>query len=384
VKTKLTFLALVSHLDSVWVGRGGNYIYRQFIESLLRTGHKVYIHPVLSDFSLVKDPNQIPIFWGLLIPKMEKINVPLIGRELVLDILPSVDVIFWTADPTFVPHNDFILREAKNRKKTLSYLVLDYWESAFRGLDPLGHLLCPQSLEGWENYLIHLADYIFCVSPQLCSRISVRTDKEVYWLPNASIPFPLGRMEKKRQIALVVSSVFPCRGVNRIFSLASSFPDWTFLWVGSYTGTVSPLYNYPFKRFFFPPNVWFLGERDNLYLTSLSEGVSVGIVMADRYHFSYYADPTKWYVYHNLGLPVVSFYTPQHERFPDFYPHTFTGTDVVSTFRKAIENLPENVRPLPIHTWEHRVKVFLSVLSGDGTGYGYALRGIFHPTYHNT
>lgn len=353
------------------------------MEVLLTREHKVYVYSVLPHFQTRKEPAKIPLSWGLLLPKREEMPVLTMGRETVLDLLPSIDVVLWLASPTPITDNEFVIHEAKKRKKPLVYIVLDCWESAYEGLDPFKCLRHPEDFLARESYLIHLSDFVFCVSPQLCSLISVRTDKEVYWLPNASVSFPLGRTEKKRQIALIVSSVFPCRGVEKIFGLASSFPDWTFLWIGSFTGTVSPLYNYPFKRFFFPPNVRFLGERDNLYLTLLSEGVSVGIVMADRYHFSYYADPTKWYVYHNLGLPVVSLYTPHHERFPDFYPHTFTGTDIVSTFRKAIENLPEDVRPLPIHTWEHRVEVFLSVLSGDGTGYGYALRGVFQPTFYN-
>jgi len=379
----MTFLIVQAYLDSEWIGRGGNYIYPQFVETLLKEGHQVYIYSALHYFQLLKEPAEISLSWGSPLPKTGKLPVPLMGRDSVLDLLPSVDVVVWMPNPTPISDNEFLVREIKARRKTLVYHVLDCWESAYEGLNPPGHLSHPKDHLAQENYLIHLSDFISCVSPQLCSLISVRTDKKVYWLPNASVPFPFGRPEKKQQTALIVSSVFPCRGVERFFGLASSFPDWTFLWVGSYTGTVSPLYNYPFKRFFFPPNVRFLGERDNLYLTFLSEGVSVGIVMADRYHFSYYADPTKWYVYHNLGLPVVSFYTPHHERFPDFYPHTITGTDFVSTFRKAIENLPDTVRPLPIHTWEHRVKVFLSVLSGDGTGYGYALRGVFYPTYHN-
>jgi len=379
----MTFLTVEVFVESAWASRGGNYIYRRLVETLLREGHSVYVCSIFKYTSSSQKSKESPYSWKSLFSKDKDKPLSLVEKEAVLDLLPSVDFVIWALNPDFTRGHESLVHEIKIRKKPFIYLVADCWESAYKALDPNGHIPPSNEYLPRENFLIHSSDYLFCVSPQLCSLISVRTDKKVYWLPNASVPFPLGRTEKKRQIALIVSSVFPCRGVERIFSLASSFPDWTFLWVGSHFETWSPLYSYPFKRFFFPPNVRFLGERDNFYLTFLSEGASVGIVMAGRYHFSYYADPTKWYVYHNLGLPVVSFYTPHHEQFPDFYPYTFTGTDVVSTFRKAIENLPENVRPLPIHTWEHRVKVFLSVLSGDGTGYGYALRGVFHPTYHN-
>lgn len=247
----------------------------------------------------------------------------------------------------------------KNMVSCLVYYCLDYWEGWIRNFP----------VEEWESKIIEHSTHIFAVSPQLCLYLSRRYKREVFLLPNAIPPWfkPL-HMEKERrqEIALIVGSAY-LRKVDEVFALAKSFPSWDFYWVAGFDQSKGLIGHSPLG------NLFLLKEKFPHEVSAIARVSLVGLVPAGRNWCSYFGDPTKWYIYHGCGLPVVSRGVLHHAN-TSFYPFTFVCKNLKIGFEKFLSSLSDinyPITPLPIHTYEHRASTLIKILSGEEQmGYG--------------
>lgn len=340
--------------------RAGNYVHYRLPEGLHKQGVKVlFSSPITYRWKSYTEVDTSPFTF--------------VPYERWMDALSECDLVIWFSNPGgwWIEATSFIDTLYKTTKPSLCYYALDYWE---------GWMLGQKQKEIYENErkLVERSSYIVAVSPQLCSYLSARYGRKVVWIPNASIPFPPIKHDKKQKVVLIVSSFCHVRRcVADIVRVALAHPDWLFVWCG---GDNAP-YRPKFPSYNYPSNLLLLGERENSEVLRWAEVSSLAIVPAGRNWFSYFADPTKWYLYHMWELPIISLHTPHHQKYPSFYPSTVAGWDAMETFKKAITNPPIPSKPKQFHTWEHRTESFLKYLLRDEVVYGYAEGGKFHFTF---
>ena len=339
--------------------RAGNYIHYRLPLGLAKLGHKVYYSTPNYYWITQPDVDLSPLIW--------------VSPKEWMDILKEVDLIVWVSNPHgwWGSANEFLDVLVKTKEPAVCYLCLDYWEGWLLGR------------EWWkvkerETLLVKRSEYVAAVSPQLCSYLSSRYKRKVVWIPNASVPFPLYDRRENQKVVLIVSSFCPIRRcVGDIIKLSLLHPDWKFVWIGGESSPHKPTFP-PFK---YPHNLILKGERGNDEVISWARMASFGIVPAGRNWFSYFADPTKWYLYHMLKIPIISVNTPHHQKYPNFYPSTVTGWNLTEVFRRAVSSPPEPSEPKDFHTWDHRVDSFLRWISKGEIVYGYADGGKFHYTF---
>lgn len=302
------------------------------------------------------------------------------GKDTLGDALASCDFVLWMGSPPGAAWWSGVYQaypQIRAGGKKVIYYALDYWEAWIEEGNRK-----PQKwmdVEAGEKEVVSMAEKVFAVSPQLCSYLVQKYGLEkVYWLPNASRDFPPASGSRKEQIVVISSSFYSLREPERVISLAKAYPDWIFVWAGTESTPRRP----SLRGFTYPPNFIFPGEVGNLEFMDLAARASLGLVPAGGNWFSYFADPTKWYYYHMLRLPIVSVNTPHHWQFPGFYPYTWAGVDLFEVFRNALNGLDKvEVNPCNFHTWEHRASAFLAALLEDRAIYGYADSKGFHFTF---
>lgn len=339
--------------------RAGNYVYYRLPLELTRLGSKVYC--------------LIPFYHWKQYPDVDTSPFTFIPFYQLRDHLRECDLVLWLSNPRVWDTEVSNLFESLKGTTLPSfcYFCLDYWEGWSLGSNR-------NEIFEKESKLVSISNYIFAVSPQLCSYLSMRYGRKVIWLPNASVPFENFVPLRDEKIVLILSSFFPrIRGVDEIYRLAAKHLDWLFVWIGG-DWYYHPPSHIPFQH---PPNLIFFGEKGNDEVLKWARRSSFAIVPAGRNWFSYFADPTKWYVYHMLQLPIISVNTPHHVRYPQFYPSTVTGWNVVETFRRALKSPPEPSKPQDFHTWRHRAEALMKTILRGEIVYGYADKGKFHFTF---
>lgn len=332
--------------------RAGNYVFYNIPLELARGGHEIYFF--FPHYDWLKHPDVITPF-----------NITNISG--LKDAISDSDFVLWMCVPPGTSHwaatQDFY-NIVKRTKKPLIYYALDYWEGWTSGAKY-------KTIWQAEEELVRSAHKHLAVSPQLCEYIASRYGVTVYWIPNGAAPAPTLSSVKKEQIVVISSSYYHHRSPQSIINLAKCYSDWIFVWAG--VSSVHYIIPHP-NAYTYPPNLIFVGEMGNMEFTELAGRASLGLVPAGRNWFSYFADPTKWYHYHMLKLPIVSVNTPHHVKFPEFYPNTWAGTDLFKVFRRAVDELGgvTAIEPLEFHTWTHRAGALLSAICDDKPIYGYA------------
>lgn len=253
------------------------------------------------------------------------------------------------------------LPELKEKSKYVVYFCLDYWK---------GWLWNFPAYE-WEDEIVRNCTHVFAVSPQLCVHLSRRHQREVFLLPNAApvwfshTTYP---KEKRHKIALILGMTY-LRDLNNFMKVATEWSDWDFYWIGAGNPAQGIVGHSP------RGNVFLLMDKDPHQIYAVAQSARVAIIPGGRNWFSYYCDPAKWYIYHRLGLPVISIRIPHH-RYTPFYPHTIVCDNLdegMKLFMETYDNLTYPIPFLSFHTYEHRASTFLEVLEGKGDGYGKAL-----------
>lgn len=336
------------------LGHQGCRIHYLLPAALGKLGHKVFYYP--------EKPDPFPEYlaWDIL-PHLQPVTL-----EGFMDCLP-VDVFLYidSTPSVYVIRGKTVPNWEEIRKKVSAfvYVCVDYWEGWLRNVMSLN------VVSDEEAKIVDLSTHITAISPQLCVHLAKRYGKPVFWLPNAAPPFfqPCGGNKASRdKIALIVGAPW-YRNWEGMKRLASLFPDWDFFWVG---GLLPPQFlgSLPSGNFFM------LEEKPPQSVMQIATFSLVGIVPTVGNWFNYFSDPLKWYIYHACGLPVVSVGVQHHMKYPKFYPNTWAGTDLVSTFKEFLQSLPDleyPLNPLPVHTYEHRAKALLDALEGKIT-YGRA------------
>lgn len=340
--------------------RAGNYIHFGLAYHLALRGHKV--------FFLAPQGH-----WVNYAEVAERLNIiNLVSRRDLYSQLQNTEIILWIdlPNPWAIESKlamEYLLNTSISETKTLIYICLDYWEGWVKEGE---RKAITEDISQKEHALVGISKFIMAVSPQLCTYLACKYKRVVHWLPNAAHTPDFHTMRgAKENWAIVVSSTFPARGVKNIYKLAMKYKDWNFFWFG--VGG-SPAEKISFRAPTFPYNVHFLGEVSNTELLPYLSRAKLGIVAAGANPFSYFADPTKWYLYHAAGLPIVSLNTPHHQRFPQIYPYTACGTDWISTFEDALNYVGIEIKPLEIHSWAHRAQTLEEIVLKGESGYGYA------------
>ncbi len=273
----------------------------------------------------------------------------------------------------------------RGRFKTIAYISLDCWYGWFMNKHVVDSEKQTYSIAEVEGNLIHASDFLFAVSPQLCKWLGVhyKVNKPIFWLPNGAdlrkyktdTPPYVG--EKLVAVYIGFWSAHRFSGWKETLrDVARAFPHIYFYVIGGkwHTEIVNSFYG----------NLYFLDH------TPLSAGSGFGgirsflrnasfcLVLQGRNPFGYFADPTKWYVYHAAGRPILSMNTPHHALFPSFYPNTVCCSDL----HKGIEEIERRLRAgafnLEVkeeHDWLHRANAFISAIERGEAIYGRAQAG---------
>lgn len=327
--------------------RAGNYIHIRLSLHLAMRGHKVYI-PALARYW--KE------YWYV-----EK-NLTLI--EEVRGVPQKVDLVVWCMAPLKGWLEQLLPTMPSNGMKHV-YIALDYWEG-----------WVGRKIETYEEAIVTKSELVFAVSPQLCEYLSKRYGRRVFWLPNAveMEEIKLSSHKGGRKV-ITISSLYSVRSPEDFLKAALRYKEMEFFWVGVRHSPTDISYFNPRE---IPPNLHFLGEIGNDELGDIFSEGDIAVVQAGRYPFSYFADPTKWYLYHAAKFKIISLNTPHHARFPQFYPNTICGTSLVETLGKALEDDTIPPDPMPIHDWSHRAFAFERAIINGEAIYGYAEDGKFY------
>lgn len=293
-------------------------------------------------------------------------------------------LIFLCGAPTWVAAINMLLTSLDHLKKRFScivYYVLDNWEGWNRGL-------WTHDTEGrnWriaevERALLQHCDYALAVSPQLCKYIHYRYGKNaVFWLPNAvcqryyrtNTPPYIG----EKLVAVYVGVWIPHRHEGwkeALRDVALKFPHIQFYIVGG-KWKVEAVSTYYGNLYFLPtlPAKGHAGIPNDLSV--LLRNASFGLVLQGKGVFGYYADPTKWYLYHAAGRPILSMNTPHHFLMPSFYPYTVCCTDLEEGIREMERRLRAgeftDLKIMEEHDYLHRAKAFIALLERGEAVYG--------------
>lgn len=290
---------------------------------------------------------------------------------------------------TRLPYQKVLLDidELRKRYSTIIYYALDSWEGWWCGKS-LKTALGEHGVNDMERAIVSAADFVLAVSPQLCAHISAKyaTTKPVYWLPNAanSRRYRTSRpmnYDKDNLVCVYIGTLFWARGENNnwdatLRDMANAFPNIRFYIIGSFAwgDTTHPLQPY------YTNLIYIMRKGFDEKLQAICDNATFFMILQARNMFSYFADPTKWYVYHYLARPILSLNTPHHAHYPGVYPSTVTHHDFKQGIEKMLQALDSGLlaaEPKPTHDWMHRAQTLLNIIEKGDIGYGYAEGGIW-------
>lgn len=288
-----------------------------------------------------------------------------------------------------IPYQKLLLDidELRKRYSTIIYYALDSWEGWWCGKS-LKTARGEYDVNDLERAIAHAADYVLAVSPQLCTHINAKytLTKPVYWLPNAAnsrrykTARPM-RYDKDNLVCVYIGTLFWARGENNnwdatLRDIASAFPNIRFYIIGSFAwgDTAHPLQPY------YTNLIYIMRKGFDENLQAICDNATFFMILQARNVFSYFADPTKWYVYHYLARPILSLNTPHHTHYPSVYPSTVTHHDFKQGIEKMLQALDSGLRaaePKPTHDWMHRAQTLIDIIEKGDIGYGYAEGGVW-------
>lgn len=279
------------------------------------------------------------------------------------------------------------LDELRKKYQVCCYYALDSWEGWFNNKvlhTTQGNYCIPEV----EMKVARAMDFVFAVSPQLCVHINAayHLDRPVYWLPNAAnqqrYKLERGFQVTDKIVAVYIGTLFWARSDNTdwdasLRSVALQFPQIQFYFIGSFAekrwgDTLIPPQPY-FK------NLLYIHRKQfDANIKQICENATFFISLLGRNVFGYYADPTKWYVYHALNRPILSLNSPHHAAFPEVYANTITHHNLEEGIKEMLRALQRGITLAPVnpnHDWLHRAKTLLSIIEKGDAGYGFAENG---------
>jgi len=357
------------------LGHKGNYIYLQLPVKLGEMGHEVVIYDCR-----VWSTEEMALFNSLTAGKNITLrHISQLGEDGGGDFL----CIF--AEPWLPPDvlNGTLPVVARRYSRTI-YWSADCW---------IAWNYSKASVDG-ERVLMQIAQLHLANSPQNCVRLQrLYKVEKVYWLPNAARqewyvplapPNPAADIHtyctpEGKYIVSLVGYWVGYRNIEELVRVAPKFRNLVFVLVGELD---RQRYHYSFSHAV-GGNVFFVGPQSHDYVRYLLASSLFAIVAAGRNWFSYFSDPTKWYLYHAAGVPILSLNIPHHSKFRSFYPNTVCAYDYETGIWKMLESLEKGVvpvrySPLPLHDYAQRAEDFLAILGGENP-YGVAMEGRFHP-----
>jgi len=353
--------------------RFGNFIYARLPAALGALGHNVKIlvaHQNFEALPFAQLPSNVEVYDVTTVDE----NSPHIeGDFLCLFTSP-----YFVHYPMVAERVVGLLQNDAFRKrfKKIVYWSADYWPD---------WIYNPQFVEV-EGFLLSISHIRLANSPQNCVRLQKAYSVDVVgWLPNAACQEWLvsGAWQEgvemqdllsylNRYNVLIVTSYHHREDAAKVFTLATKFKNLNFILVGKSAHLDCHC----------PPsgaagsNVLCVGAQPNHVVKVLLQSALFCVVPSRRSWFAYYSDPTKWYLYHAGGVPILSMNVPHHKNYPQFYPYTLVAFDLeegILQMLNALESakLPLRYTPSSVHDFIHRAQVFIDILHGD-IGYGYA------------
>lgn len=295
---------------------------------------------------------------------------------LIVGAIPSANV----------SYNNLLLdiESLRKRYSVVVYYALDNWEGWWLGkwcINNVGKYLVPDV----EYKIMSAADYTLAVSPQLCLHLNTkyRYPKPVYWIPNAAnlrrykldAPFQFS----DKIVCVYLGTLFWARSDKNdwdatLRTLASEFPNIQFYIIGTFAWGDTPKPLVPYYKNMLP----IINKGWRAEIAAICKSATFFLILGGRNPFTYFCDPTKWYVYHAMERPILSLNIPHHARFAQIYPSTITHHDLLDGVREMLRALERGLTPAPPnpnHDWIHRAQTFLDIFERGEIGYGCAAHG---------
>lgn len=307
-----------------------------------------------------KDDSFPPDLQSKILPYLKHIYPKDFHDCLPADVLLYVDTIPETITLKKPPETPPSWNEVRKKVDAFVYMSLDYWEGWAKTC--MGLQFNKSAIQAKESEIVSASTHVTGVSPQLCRYLAAKYRRAVYWLPNAAPPFfrPVGGSSKERdKVALIIGTPWYRDWVG-IKQLAKQHIDWDFFWVGG-------LHSFWVLGTSPAGNCFFLYNRNPDRVMQLASISLVGIIPQTRTWFNYFGDPSKWYIYHACGLPIVVSYPIHYTEYPNFYLNTYADIDLGAAFNRFLADLPNIKYPLPFsdkHTYRHRAQALLDILDG--------------------
>lgn len=378
-------IAFVSAMPFRTVGEERIHVYLPFLVAKMRPDWEVhgFYYPSNEEVTVLEEEYGAPV-------KNYHIHFYKPEDTTPLSIDGMDAIVLWGALPeNSIPYNTILrdIEEIRKKCKYLIYYALDNWEGWWNAKwkeTPIGNF----KIGELEGKIAHLSDFVFAVSPQLCVHISKRygLERPVHWLPNAANTrrYALPKPNHDKQVCLYLGTLFWARGNGdwdaKLRAAALAYPQVMFYIIGSFAWDnsnmpVRTVQSYHKNLFYIVNKGWYPQVR------KICENSTFCLILQGRNPFSYYADPTKWYVYHAMGRPILSLNTPHHAKFPSVYPNTIVHHDLIEGIGKMLDYLERRGNtsaPVnPNHDWQHRAQSFLRILEGSEMEYGRAVAGVW-------
>ncbi len=368
-------MQFVFFVDIPLTVRFGNFIFTRLPAALGTLGYKVRVFALLNSHETA-DFVQLP-------PNVEVYDITTVDKN---HPAAEGDYLCLFVSPYFAGASQLkeLLQDQafRQRFKKIVYWSADCW---------VDWVYRPDVVEV-EGFLLSISHIRLANSPQNCVRLhKAYSIDRVGWIPNAAsqerwlsaVEWGEIRIDdclsyQDRYNVLIVSSFHHRKDAKRVYDLATKFRSLRFIVVGKSAREDS---NFPPPSGAAGGNVLWVGPQPNFVVKKLLQSALFCVVPSLRSWFAYYSDPTKWYLYHSGGVPILSMNVPHHRRYPQFYPYTLVAFDWEEGIKKMLDalessKLPLRYKPSQVHDYIHRAKVFLEVLEGD-IGYGYAHAGGF-------
>jgi polysaccharide pyruvyl transferase CsaB len=248
-----------------------------------------------------------------------------------------------------------LVAEANARGWITVYDVVDDWEEFGR----VGQAVWYD--RSFEQHLLHAADAVLAINPNLASRIAAMGVPDAIIVPNGvrtsiaivSEPRPLVRGEiTVGYFGYLAGAWFDW---DLLAAAARSRPAWRFYLIG---------YGGP-RDVKLPENIRLLGKQPQSELAAYAANWDVAIVPFKRERLAAGADPIKTYEYLAMGLPVVTTGVPPPVDGHGLVLEAVGVDDFVAAIERACGRDMRAARAFVRHsTWAMRVDKILDAVSG--------------------